>query len=205
MSDLRGPLERESETFDLAPGALERTLDRQRRRQRRHRTEAVLVAAVVAGLGIWAVMSLGGLRHRPSIPARPSSQLEGTWQTGRLTERDVVDAFVTAGGTTEEGHSFFAQLGGGARRFAVITLRFENGSFVQFESGDGDAPITGYQATYHVSDAGILIIASPSCTGTYSFHAESGALRLQVIDQCARHDGPYSTTLFASFPFTERI
>ena len=204
MNDLRGPLERESERFDLAPGALGRMLDRQRRKAQRRRIGAAVVALAIAGFGIWTVASLGGLGPGPSIPARPASLLEGTWHTGRLSERDVVSAFMAAGGTREDGQAFFSQLGGGATRYAVITLRFQDGSFVQFESGDGGSPITGFEATYRVSEIGTLTIAAPGCTGTYSFQVEDRRLRLHVIHQCRRHDGPYSTTLFASFSLTKQ-
>jgi hypothetical protein len=204
MSDLRDALDRESERYDLAPGALERTLDRQRRRSQRRRVGAAVVALAIAGFSVWAVMSLAGLDRQRSTPASPASLIEGTWRSSRLSERDIVHGFVAAGGTAREGRAFFGRLGGGARRYAVITLRFERGSFVQFESGDGGPPVAGYEATYTVSKDGILRIASSGCTGTYSFSVEDRQLRLTVIRQCARHDGVYNTTLFASFPFTRQ-
>jgi len=202
MSDLRGPLERESERFDLAPGALDRMLGRRRRSHRRRRIGAALIVLVVAGFGVWSVVSLGRLGKQPSIPGHPATGLEGTWQTGKLSEQDVVSAFVAAGGTAKEGRAFFSQLGDGAERYAIITLRFERGSFVQFESADGGPSVTGYRAPYRISTDGTLTIASPACTGTYSFQVQGQQLRLHVIHQCARHDGPYNTSLVASFPLT---
>jgi hypothetical protein len=204
MSDLRDALDRESQRYDLAPGALERTLERRRRKAQRRRVGAVVVGLAIAGVSVWLAVSLGGLGKRPSIPASPASLLEGTWQSGKLSEQDIVRGFVAAGGTAEEGRAFFSQLGGGAKQYAVITLRFEGGSFVEFESGDGGAPVTGFEARYTVSKEGILTIASPRCTGTYSFRVEGRRLRLTLIHQCVRHDGPYNTTLFASFPLTRQ-
>jgi hypothetical protein len=205
MSDLRGGLERESERFDLAPGALERMLDRRRRKQTRHRVGAAAVALAVAGFGLWAVVSLGGLgKGPPRTPAGHASQLEGTWQTGRLSEQDVVTAFVAAGGTSKEGHAFFAQLGGGAKRYAVITLRFQGGTFLQFESADGGPPVEGYRAPYRVPRPGVVTIVNSTCTGTYGFRVEGRRLSLHVVRQCRGHDGPYNTTLFATFPLTRR-
>ena len=204
MSDLRRQLERESDRFDLAPGALERVLDRQRRKHQRRRIAAALVALAVAIAGSWMLVSLSGLIKRPSIPAHPGSHLEGTWRSPKLSERDIVTAFVAAGGTAKEGRAFFSQLGGGAKDYAVITLRFEGGSFVQFESGDGGPPVTGYEASYTVSNDGVLTIASPRCTGTYSFRVEGRRLRLNVIRQCTRHDGTYNTTLFATFSLAKQ-
>jgi hypothetical protein len=203
MSDLRDALDLESERYDLAPGALERTLDRQRRKAKRRRVGAVVVGLAIGAVAVWLAMSLSGLGNRPSIPASPASLLEGTWQSGKLSERDIVDQFVAAGGTAKEGHAFFAQLGGGTKHYAVITLRFRAGAFLEFESGDGGAPVTGFEATYTVSKAGIVTIASPRCTGTYSLSRER-QLRLTVIHQCSRHDGVYNSTLFASFPFTKQ-
>jgi hypothetical protein len=203
MTDLRTALDRESERYDLAPGALERTLDRQRRRSQRRRIVAAVVALAIAGSSIWAVMSLAGLGGRRSTPASPVSLLEETWRSGRLRERDIIRGFVAAGGTAKVGRAFFAQLGDGAEHYAVITLRFEGGSFVEFESSDGGPPIAGYEATYTVSSNGVLTIAARTCTGTYSFSVEGDQLRLTVIHQCVR-DGPYNTTLFASFPFTKQ-
>jgi hypothetical protein len=204
MSDLRDALDRESERFPLAPGALDRMLDRRHRRSRRRRVSAAIVALAVTGAVVWAALSLSGLGRQPSIPANPAPLLEGTWRSGHLSEADVVARFVAAGGTPREGMAFFAQLGRGATRYAVITLRFRNGSFVQFESGDGGAPVVGYEASYTVSRTGVLTISSPGCTGTYGFSVASRRLRLTVIRQCAGHDGPYSTTLFASFPLTKQ-
>jgi hypothetical protein len=203
VSDLRDALDRESERYDLAPGALERTLDRRRRRSQRRRVAAAVVGLAIAGSSVWAAVSLSGLAKGPSMPASPASILEGTWRSGRLSERDIVHGFVAAGGTAKVGRAFFAQLGDGAERYAVIMLRFEGGSFVEFESSDGGPPITGYEATYTVSRSGILTIAARTCTGTYSFSVEGGQLRLTAIHQCVR-DGGYNTTLFASFPLTKQ-
>jgi hypothetical protein len=204
MSDLRSGLERESERFDLAPGALERMLDRRRRRDTKRRIGAGAVALAVAGLGIWGILSLVGLRQARLTPTQSGSVLQGTWHTERLSEREVVTAFVADGGTAEEGRAFFSQLGGGATRYAVITLRFQNGSFVQFESADGGPPVTGYQAAYRVSQPGMVTISEPGCTGSYFFHVTGRQLSLHVFRQCRTHDGPYNTTLFASFPLTKQ-
>ena len=207
MADLRDALEHESASFSLTLGALERMFERRRRKQRRERVGAAAVALTIAAASVLAIVSLRDLGdrsnmpvHRPSSRPSPATPLEGTWQTARLSERGLVRSFVAAGGSATEGRAFFAQLGGGATSYAVITLRFDNGAFLEFESGDGNAPISGYEAQYRVSD-GTLTIASPRCTGTYSFDAAGRRLRLHVIRQCARHDGVYNSTLFAGFGY----
>jgi hypothetical protein len=206
MPDLRTVLDRESQRFELAPRALDRMFERRQRRIRARRVSAIVVAVLVFGVTAWSVVSLSRLdrtriAHRPA----PGQTLEGTWRSAPLTERDVVRAFVAAGGTETTGRAFFSQLGTGPRRYAVITLRFDNGSFTELESADGGPPLAGYHAGYSVSSDGVLTISSPlRCTGTYSFAIDKGRLRLRVVHQCGRHDGVYNTTLFASFVFTKQ-
>jgi hypothetical protein len=210
MTDLRDTLERESATFELPAGALGRMFERRRVRRRRNRVTTVLVALAI---GLTPPLVLKSFNDRSQggtvpgngtvTPSAPASPLEGTWQTAPLTEGDIVRSFVAAGGSAGEGRAFFAQLGGGATTSAVITLRFDNGVFLEFESGDGNAPIQGFDASYDVT-GGALTIASPRCTGTYGYEAQGSQLRLRLIDQCARHDGVYNTTLFTSFDFTKQ-
>jgi hypothetical protein len=78
------------------------------------------------------------------------------------------------------------------------------GSFIEFESGDGGTPVARYAASYTTTNDGILTVASRRCTGMYSFREEGRRLRLNVIRQCTRHDGPYNATLFASFSFAKQ-
>ncbi len=78
-------------------------------------------------------------------------------------------------------------------------------SFFETESADGGPAHESYLATYRVSARSItLTSANPgdSCVGTYGFTITGGKLRLRVIRQCNGADGPFNTTLFASFPYT---
>jgi hypothetical protein len=88
MSDVRRALERFGERFELAPGALDRLIDRRRRRQRSRRIGAVVVALVVGTAGIGgAVTALRGLGDQtrpgttPSIGPGPERyvQIAGTY------------------------------------------------------------------------------------------------------------------------------
>ena len=134
---------------------------------------------------------------------RDPSPLEGTWHTGQLTEDQIVKAFVAAGGTESEGHSFFSSLGDSAKQDAVLGMRFDNGIFTEFQSGDGRPDVPGYHATYSMTPDGLLTIASTDggCTGTYRVSIGGDELDLRAKDQCAGHDSVYNTTLFSSFPF----
>ena len=88
MSDVRRALERAGERFELAPGGLDRLLDRRSRRQRNRRIGAVVVALVIGTAGIGGtVMMLGGLGDQtrpattPSIGPAPHlyPQIAGTY------------------------------------------------------------------------------------------------------------------------------
>jgi hypothetical protein len=88
MSDVRRALERAGEHFELAPGGLDRLLDRRSRRQRNRRIGAVVVALVIGTAGIGGMlMTLGGLGDQrgpattPSIGPPPQlyPQIAGTY------------------------------------------------------------------------------------------------------------------------------
>lgn len=88
MSDVRRALERAGDRFELAPGGLDRLLDRRRRKQRNRRIGAVVVALVIGTAGIGGVvMTLGGLGYQtrpattPSIGPAPQRfpQIAGTY------------------------------------------------------------------------------------------------------------------------------
>ena len=135
-----------------------------------------------------------------------SDPLEGIWHTGRLTQSDIVDAFVAAGGTEAAGEEFFAQLGGGTKHYAVITMEFAGGLFTETESADGGTPIEGYLAAYTETASSSIVLRnldpSDHCVGTYSFDVSANTLTLHTMHQCSGNDGPYNTTLFATFPYT---
>jgi hypothetical protein len=88
MSDVRRALERAGERFELAPGGLDRLLDRRSRRQRNRRIGAVVVALVIATAGIggmvMAIRDLGDQTRpatTPSISLAPQHylQIAGTY------------------------------------------------------------------------------------------------------------------------------
>ena len=88
MSDVRRALERAGERFELAPGGLDRLLDRRSRRHRNRRIGAVVVALVIGTAGIGgmaiAIRGLGDQTmpaNTPSIGPGPQlyPQIAGTY------------------------------------------------------------------------------------------------------------------------------
>ncbi len=76
MAELKDALERESEGFELTPGALDRLLARRSARLRRKRVGAALLALLVAGAGAWgAIRATSSLRPEKPRPATPGSKI----------------------------------------------------------------------------------------------------------------------------------
>jgi hypothetical protein len=131
--------------------------------------------------------------------------LQGKWITQHLTSKQITDAFVAAGGNASEGRNFFAQIGGGARKYVVISVNLQNGLFTEYESADGGPEKEGYLAGYQEGAGSLLTVTShdPSdpCVDQYSYTITGPTLRLRDLKPCAAHDGVYNATLFGSFPY----
>jgi len=140
----------------------------------------------------------------PSPTAQPDP-LAGTWETGPLSQDDIVSAYVAAGGSEREGKAFFAQLGGGATASAVITIKLAAGSFAEFETGDAGVPVKGDEKTYEMLADGSIRLTEwdGSCVETWAYQAPGDRLTFRMLDRCAGDlKTPYGSTLYASFPFT---
>jgi TRAP-type transport system periplasmic protein len=140
-------------------------------------------------------------------PQPPTNDpLAGTWETGPLSESDVVHAFVAAGGKESDGHEFFAQIGGGSTQSAVLRLVFSDGVVDEFESGDGGPFAHGDSNTYAI-EGDTMTLSQPGCTGTFSVALGDDTLRLRLaapyagVPQCVE-GSPFGVTIYASFPFT---
>jgi TRAP-type transport system periplasmic protein len=157
---------------------------------------------VSAPLSIPAGCSASAPSIAPSV-APPNDPLAGRWTTAKLTESEMVRAFVAAGGAEKDGHAAFA---GAAKHYEVITMLFESGYFVQLESDDGKQNFVGATAHYDVADDGTLTLKDDAgpCVGTFRYDLSGDTLRLHAVSdkQCSADDRVIGTMLFASFPFT---
>jgi TRAP-type transport system periplasmic protein len=159
-----------------------------------------LKASTPAGPGLAIPIGCTG----PAPSQAGYDPISGSWRTDELTESQIVHAFVAAGGSEKEGHAFFAQLGGGATKYAVITIAFQDGSLSEQESGDGKPAVPGGQSTYTIADDLTYTLTDDTgCSDTYRYELSGTTLQLHSVQHCAGHDEtPYGPTLFASFPFT---
>ncbi len=129
--------------------------------------------------------------------------LQGTWETGPLSEGNVVHAVVAGGGSEAQGHEFFAQLGDGATQSARFRLVFSNGALDQYESGDGRPFLHGSSASYSVDGDVITVVAGP-CTATLSAALDGDSLRMRFTSASpgCSEDAPYGAAIYGSFPYT---
>ncbi len=141
-------------------------------------------------------------------PTAPTDPLEGTWETGPLSQQDIVSAYVAAGGSEREGKAFFAELEhvatpNGSTTTAVITIKFQVGAFAEFATDADGLMIQGDQATYELLGDGSLRKSGVDCVSTYTYQVQGDRLRMRSQKRCAGDlKTPYGTTLYASFPFT---
>ncbi len=131
-----------------------------------------------------------------------AGSIAGTWHSDKLTEDQIVSAWVAAGGAQAEGHDFFAQLGGGANHYAIIGMRFFNGNFTEFESADGKPEVVGARATFEVAADGILTLTDRDSgdKGRATISFIDGLLSLPPINPCTANCHPYGI-LWGSFRF----
>jgi extracellular solute-binding protein (family 7) len=139
------------------------------------------------------------------LPTNGGDPIAGSWTTAKLSESQIVRAFVAAGGSEKDGHAFFHQLGNGSGHYAQIAITFHDGFWTEYESGDGRPFIdaTGGHPKYEIRSDGTLSLGSnqAGCTEPYRIDIRGDTLRLHVVKRCPDHS-PIGTTLFESFPFT---
>jgi hypothetical protein len=127
--------------------------------------------------------------------------VQGLWESDPLTEGQVVQAFVAAGGAESEGHAWFEELGGGPEESVTLRIDFQHGSMAQTNSAGGGPFVDGDGSAYTV-EGGLLTLVRTGCEGTYEVRLTTDTLRLLPIEPCPGHDAPYEQTIYGSFPFT---
>jgi hypothetical protein len=149
-----------------------------------------------------------------SNTASPTSEdvgtpVDGTWRSEKLSEETVVAAAVTVGGASaKQAHAFFSQnIGGGAKRFVVITLRFQDEQFTQWEAADGATPIVGNQETYEVKGDVLELRGSgeeANCVGRFGYKVRGPHLILRFAGTKGNCPPPphFGAALYSIGPYT---
>jgi hypothetical protein len=132
--------------------------------------------------------------------AQPADELAGTWRTPEKTKADLVAAAREAGCSEEEIDSFFA--GHTATTF-VSTLRFEGGSFGEFQSYDGGPDEVGSGGTYRLDDGQLILIEPGSGESTLDYELEGDQLTLRLQNFDCGID-LYPAIIFEGAPFTRQ-
>jgi hypothetical protein len=191
MADLRSALDRESERFDLAPGALDRLFERRRRKDRNQRIGAGLIVLVILAVSGWGAVSvLGGSATHPR-PASSSSSGPGRLYleiAGSYTVTlSPADPGVTAQGMA--GTYTMQLLPDGA-----VLLSAPVGSVREGPSPSG---ITYRLSGSRFTTNAFVNISCPGTVGTYRWTLAGGRLVFTPLQEvCA-----VRRTLFASKPW----
>jgi hypothetical protein len=128
-----------------------------------------------------------------------SDPLTGSWATARITESQMVRAFVGAGGSEKGDHALFSTFDDRETRYyVVITLTFQDGSWSEYQGGDGRPAVKGAGGPYELGEDGIITLDEACCTTTFRYDLSGDTLRLNGVKKL----DPYGAALFASFPFT---
>src|SRR5437870_2088172 len=85
----------------------------------------------------------------PSPSATAASPVDGTWQTAHLSESDMENAYVAAGGTAKAARAFWLGNGAGTT-YVVITIKLLGGTFSGFSSSNGEPAQQINSATYEL-------------------------------------------------------
>lgn len=128
--------------------------------------------------------------------------VQGVWQTAPVTEGQLVQTFVAAGGTEAAAHELFRE-NEGATRSVVWRLDFEHGSLEQYESSDGAAFEHGDHRTYRISGS-TLTFVEQGCTVDFHLEVDATHLRLKPFHDCGDEDAPYVRTIYGGFDFAKQ-
>jgi TRAP-type C4-dicarboxylate transport system substrate-binding protein len=127
--------------------------------------------------------------------------VQGLWESELLTEGQMVQAFVAAGGSEREGHAWFAEFGGGAEESVQFRVDFQHGSMAATSSA-GEGPFVDSDGSAYTVEGDTLTFVRDHCESSYEIRLEKDTLRLLPIEPCPGHDAPYEQTFYGSFPFT---
>ncbi len=135
-------------------------------------------------------------------PPVQTDAVQGVWQTAPITEGQLVQAFVAAGGTEVAAHELFRE-NEGATRSIVYRLDFEHGSVEQYESSDGAAFEHGDHRAYRISGS-TLTFLEQGCTVDFHLEVDATHLRLKPLRDCGDEDAPYVRTIYGGFDFAKQ-
>jgi hypothetical protein len=212
MSDLRQRLERRSERFELEPGALDRTLDRGLRIQRRRRIGAGLVALAIGVAGTIAVTtSMHGVNvatDRVSPTSRPMTTIpDGVYWTPRISRGDILSTLQDEGYTRKQAERWYFSNTLSFDHWIRQGLVIQDGFWIQTAQVDTGQQEVGWSGTYRISGPGEIEAGDTDCTNTYRFTLSEDTLALRILSDegpppmCGPRDMIAQTAIFDVAPF----
>jgi TRAP-type C4-dicarboxylate transport system substrate-binding protein len=131
-------------------------------------------------------------------PPPTGDPIAGTWQTGHLTQNQVVRAFVAQGGGEKGARALFPEEWG-ATRYVVLKVSFQDGGYDQFFSADGGPFVHQDSGSYKLAGDGTFTLSAGGCTSSLRYDLDEKTLRLHMVNPWCDAYVPLDV---ASFPFT---
>jgi hypothetical protein len=192
MTDYRPVLDRESERFDLAPGALDRLFERRRRKSRNQRMAAGFVALIFVAIGAWGAVALsGGLASQP----RPASS--PTPSPDRQLYRKIAGNYTMALSPSDPGVSAEGMAGTYTMRLLPDGAVLISAPVGALQEGPSPSGITYRLLGSRFTTNAFVNISCPGTVGNYRWKLVAGRLVFRPLqDVCA-----VRRTLFATKPW----
>jgi hypothetical protein len=170
-------------------------------------TAVVLLVAGCAGSGSGG--AAGAAQTNPAASSAPgASDLQGTWRTPDIPLERVRANFLTAGGTPEQADEFLST--GDAENTISYLIQVGHGTWVELESYDGRAAVTGWRGEYTADADGVHAHELGGvCAIDYATTLDAqGRLSIEVVRDkgsdpgCESIDRPAQKTIYESAPFS---
>lgn len=171
MSDYRQALDRESERFDLAPGALDRLLERRRQKDRNQRIRAGLGAAIIVAVFAWGAASVLG--HVASGP-RPASS--PTSSPGRQLYAEIAGSYTVTLSSADLAGSSRGMAGTYSMRLSPDGVVFLSAPTGALQEGRSPSGITYRLSGDEFTTNAFVNISCPGTVGTYRWSLSGGRL-----------------------------
>ena len=139
----------------------------------------------------------------PDASPLADPELEGLWETGRLT-RESIAATLTAAGLDPIGAEMIAE-NEGFDEYVVYQVEIRDRRWTIYASPDGESPAVGWEGTYEITGPGTVRASERWCTISYGYEVAENALAVDLVDDpCYPGSGDlfFQTVIFESGPFT---
>jgi hypothetical protein len=139
----------------------------------------------------------------PTATAVADPELEGLWETARLTRESMATTLAAAG--LDPGAVDVIADSEGFEDYLVYRVEIRDGAWTISVSPDGEPAAIGWEGTFEVIERGTVKAVDGWCEITYGYQVSGNELVVDLIDDpCSpgSDDVLFQTVIFESGPFT---